>query len=213
MKNIKDTVWDVASIVGMLALLFSGYKYYESAKKNEINNWQRIVIFQIIEDTGGASFDNIKLSYLQFAQQLDSFELPKSEIQDGALRRLLLNLLREKTVVLDLDNKYKVMRIRMPQSESEEYKMALSMIERKKNLFKVSNKNRGLFYAISVLLTKSPGFYTISSLYQEIKQENFDIDYTEFFNSIKQLVNEGYLSENAGKLEMIMPNKSLKQDK
>lgn len=213
MKSIKDTVWDVASIVGVLALLFSGYKYYESAKKVEIDNWQRIVVFSIIESTNGASFGNIKSSYLQFAQQLDSFELPKSEIQDGALQRLLLNLLREKTIVLDLDNKYKVMRIRMPQSENEEYEMALSMIERKKVLYKSANKNRGLFYAISTLLTKSPGFYTTSSLYQEIEQENFDIDYTEFFNSIKQLINAGYLSENAGKLDMIMPNKSLKQDK
>lgn len=209
MKKIKNSLFDAAWIIALLSLLFGGYKYYESVKASKIADWQRVVVFSAINRTNGLSYKEIKSSYLEAALQLDSFDLPKSEIQNGALQRILLNLLREKVVGLDLDNKYKVIKFRMPQSESEVDKLALQLLERKQEIAEKAYKYRGLFYSVTTKVLKDQNQYTIASLYQEVKEEGINIEYEDFFVYIQKLINSNYLSETNDKLFVIKPNNQI----
>jgi len=109
MTESKIAPWmtAIATLVGVITLMFAFREHYTKERADEIARWQRVLVYKIIADSGGAKFRDLKQQYIAAAQQLQSFKLPSKEIQDDAMRYILLDLQRDKVIYLGVANTYK----------------------------------------------------------------------------------------------------------
>jgi hypothetical protein len=98
----------ISAGVAAAAFVFAVWVRLKTEKEARIRDWQRVVIYSLIEEGLVTSFDDLKAKYLQKAQQLLSISVPKKEIQDDALRRILLDLQRDNLVYRRDDSKYQI---------------------------------------------------------------------------------------------------------
>jgi hypothetical protein len=105
-------------IVAAATFLFSFGLERKRRLTQDVTNWQRVVVYQSIAK-GKTEFEEIKGAYLQEAQTVAGLELAKEQIQDPALRLVLMSLIESKlisvaegdryvlNIVSDLENAYR----------------------------------------------------------------------------------------------------------
>lgn len=78
----------------------------------QTRDWQRVVVYTIIETMAlnkqSPTLVEVQSHYLQRAQQLTAFKLPREELQEGVLRHILMGLQADGLVELGADTRYRL---------------------------------------------------------------------------------------------------------
>jgi hypothetical protein len=103
-------VWTAvaSAVVAVFTFIFSVRMRYRAERESTLRDWQRVVIYSLIEESVALSFDDLKSRYLQKAGQLLTHNVPKKDIQDDALKRILLDLQKDNLVIRHQDRTYQI---------------------------------------------------------------------------------------------------------
>src|ERR1700742_3891450 len=140
------------------AFVYSVWVRLKTERDARLRDWQRVVIYTLIQDMSVTSFDDLKVKYLQRAQQLLTVSVPKKEIQDDALRRILLDLQRDNLIYRGDSSTYQI-----------QYKFPVEAWAF--DLLKRSEKVRHLKPKVLAIVEQNNGIYTSDALARKLQQE------------------------------------------
>lgn len=196
MSDSKITNWLTAGSVffAAAALAFAIYQHDQKETSEEISRWQRVLIYKIISHTTGATFSAIKVLYVTEAAQLQAFKLPKKEIQDDALRLNLLELQKDRVVVLGPNGIYR------PLVDTSNFSMDVMLA-----MLKTEASRKDAFYIqrpkLQRLLESVSGQYTMEEFYQRVRDAKIEVSEEDFYNLISGLRTDRFiLRDEAGRL-------------
>jgi hypothetical protein len=89
------------------------YARAEDDRSQKVQDWQRVVVYNILDakmnrDRGALAIDEIRNEYVSQAATVNGLDLKKEELQDLALRRILLDLMSSGLVYETGKGKYVV---------------------------------------------------------------------------------------------------------
>ena|SRR2546421_6005089 len=102
-----------SAVVATTSFVYSIIVRRRSERENELRNWQRVVIYTLLEEASSITFEELKACYLQKANALLSRHVPNKVIQDDSLKRILLDLQSDGLVIRRTDLAYQV-QVKMP---------------------------------------------------------------------------------------------------
>lgn len=117
-----------SAVIALSSLAVTVANIRSDAVKARINEWQEVAVFSIISDAKleGVSFSDIQSQYKTKAGDLPD-ELPRTEIQTQALKRVLLSLLAKRAISVRSDGRYGVALDSTPFQAFGEYERGLRM--------------------------------------------------------------------------------------
>ena len=100
----------VAGLVAAGTFVFSLLSDFKRASENDIRTWQKAIMYKIVSDAapGAVHFDDIRGKYVTEAAANQQFDVPKEELNDTVTRRILLELIADKVLVLSAKNFYSI---------------------------------------------------------------------------------------------------------
>lgn len=110
MKKIAEVSGAVAALVALISLAISVSTINSSAQRADVREWQKTVVYEIIGNADpdvGVNFSEIQTFYLNEAQKLIVIDLPKDEIQDISLQRILRELITDESIVKNRQGYFK----------------------------------------------------------------------------------------------------------
>ena len=124
---MKMEAWvALSAVVAALSFVYSVVTRRKVERDTELRNWQRVVIYTLIEEGEPIAFDELKSTYLKRAQELLSHNVPRRVIQDDSLKRILLDLQKDGVVMRRTDLRYQIqVKFPMEPSTVEELKRIL----------------------------------------------------------------------------------------
>jgi hypothetical protein len=183
----------VSALVAASAFVFSVLTKRKADRNRELRNWQRVVIYSLIEDASHISFADLKSTYLQKAQQLLTLRVPRDEIQDDALRRILLDLQKDGVVIRQKDLTYQV-QVKVPVE-------AWALDE-----FKQMSRQRILKPKILALVERESGLHTPEALVRRLHEQGAEVTFEEVDDLLYELRGFSTLKMGpTGKLEFVPP--------
>jgi hypothetical protein len=193
MMGLQLWISAVSVIVAASAFVFSIWTKRKADRDVELRNWQRVVIYSLIEETASISFEDLKSKYLQRAQQLLSHKVPKKEIQDDALRRILLDLQKDGVVIRLEDLNYKV-QVKVPMEAWALEELKRQQIQRK------------LKPRVLTIVERESGVHTPETLVRRLHELGVNVSFEDLDDLLFEL--RGYPTvkkEPDGKLEFVPP--------
>ena len=160
-------------------------------EKKRVESWQRIVIYQIIRTQDGCNFTYIKTAYLQEAQTLESFSLPKSEIQNDALRKILLSMVVDNLILEDVEGRYWWRKVNQPrQSMAAANRELIELLYQKSQATRdtVSTLQRKVLIAVE----DSPGIQ-MERLQRVLSEGDSSVTYEFFHDAVTTLRSDNLL--------------------
>jgi hypothetical protein len=152
-----------------------------------------VVIYSLIEQASPLSFDDLKSRYLQRAQQLLSDPIPKKEIQDDSLRRILLDLQKDGLILRRDDLRYQV-QLKIPMEAS-----AFEELERMR-------RERTLKPKLLALIERESGVLTAETLVRRLHDQNITMSFEEVDDLLYELRGGASVKKGTdGKLEFVPP--------
>jgi len=111
-KVIAEVAGITTAVIALGALAITLLQIKQNIDAEQLRNWQEVVVFSIVEDAGaaGIKFDAIHDAYLKKERLLEDFNVPKSEIQVAALKRIAIRLMSKRAVIMTDDGSYKTLR-------------------------------------------------------------------------------------------------------
>lgn len=191
MSESKVAPWLTA--ISMLAaaagLGLALYQHNQKELEKEVAQWQRVLIYKIVSEGNGVSFRDLKLRYVTEATQLQSFKLPAKEIQDDALRFNLLDLQKDRLVILGINGTYRPV-VDIPDLQRD---LIISLV-------KTESSRKDAYYVqrpkILRLIDKESGRYTTEELYQRVRDEKIDVSEDDFYNLVSSLRFERFVNRD-----------------
>jgi hypothetical protein len=107
----------LSAVVAALSFVYSIWIRRKTDRQAELLNWQRVVIYSLIEEAEPISFDDLKSRYLRKAKELLSHKVPAKVIQDDSLKRILLDLQKDGVVMRRTDLSYQI-QVKLPMDAS-----------------------------------------------------------------------------------------------
>jgi hypothetical protein len=102
----------LTAVVAVLALGFSLWVRFGDQRLSQTRDWQHVVIYTVIEELSlnkrHPTLVEVQAHYLQKAQQLMTFRIRRKELQEGKLRRVLMDLQAQGLVELGNDARYRL---------------------------------------------------------------------------------------------------------
>jgi hypothetical protein len=102
-----------SAVVATASFVYSVITRRRTQRASELRDWQRVVIYSLIEEASPVRFEELKMRYLQKAKAMLSRRVPNKVIQDDSLKRILLDLQSEGLVVRRADLAYQL-QVRLP---------------------------------------------------------------------------------------------------
>ena len=101
---------EISAAVAALTLLVGVYKAWRRFDADRLRDWQKVVVYNIIEKSfpQPVDFDQIRSRYLETVQAFGEFSIPRKNIRDSALVRVLLDLLESGVVARIGDGRYTI---------------------------------------------------------------------------------------------------------
>src|SRR5262245_28782777 len=164
--NAQAWIAAISAFIAASAFVFSVLTRRKTERDAELRNWQRVVIYSLIEQASPLSFDDLKSRYLQRAQQLLSDPIPKKEIQDDALRRILLDLQKDGLILRKDDLRYQV-QLKIPVEAS-----ALEELQRMR-------REKTLKAKLLALIERDSGVYTAETLVRRLHEQEITMSFEE----------------------------------
>jgi hypothetical protein len=102
-----------SAVIAATSFVYSVVVRRRAAREIEIRNWQRVVIYTLIEESSPISFQELKARYLEKAKSMLSRQVPNTVIKEDSLRRILLDLQADGLVIRGSDLAYQL-QIKLP---------------------------------------------------------------------------------------------------
>ncbi|TMX70269.1 hypothetical protein [Vibrio rotiferianus] len=96
----------VSALISVAAIAFAWFQYNSAEEAKQTENWQKVVVYNYILKHPESNFDDIKANYVANAGQLQTFKLDGNDIQDDALRKVILDLQASNLIQLIPDKRY-----------------------------------------------------------------------------------------------------------
>ncbi len=180
----KITSWGTAlsAIIAVIAFIFSLYSDNKKDNLGEIEKWKTVEVYTTLLTKGESTFQELKTSYVVSAQQLDLFELPKEDMQDISLRKILLELQEKNLVIFTENSKYKVSRTSWQPGNSDIMDLIKKEQEKKDFYPKIRVS------ILNVLDDNKCGTLSKNDLYQKVTKElEKEIDFSLFFDILSTM--------------------------
>jgi len=178
-ERISHWAGAVSALIAALALTISLWNYWEDIKQSKIEKWQEVAVYEFILNNKLSTFQNIKVGYVTEAQQITTFTLPKDEIQDDSLRRIILKLQSSNLIRLRDTGYYEVV-LSVYQPSPQE------MID----IFKKQQHIKDLYPLVKTkvidLLNKDCGKLNQDEIYRHIS-DSIDIEAPLFFDMLHNM--------------------------
>ncbi|EGQ8062133.1 hypothetical protein Q9881_004600 [Vibrio parahaemolyticus] len=168
----------LSAIISALVFVFSLYKYWSDSNQEKVSDWQKVAVYEYVLKSKGADFSQIKIGYITEAQQISSFEIPRTQIQDDSLRKVLIELQASKLIFLKNDGKY------LPTlvfSKPDQHVYMQEMIKILKSQREEIELMPKLKVKILDLVSNECGKYTQDALYREVSSK-INVSMPVFFN-------------------------------
>jgi hypothetical protein len=136
----------ISAVIALASLAVTVGNMRSDAVKARTNEWQEVAVFSIISEAKleGISFADIQSQYKTKAADLPD-ELPRTEIQTQALKRVLLSLLAKRAISVRSDNRYGVALEPTPYQAHGEYEKDLRINEIGDEVFKIVSEQPGRY--------------------------------------------------------------------
>lgn len=176
--SLKDIVEVVSVVIAAITFVFSLLERNAREKRKEIADWQRLAVYESIR-AGSTTFETIKLNYVVAAQQYPGIDIPKKDIQDGALRLALLSLIEAKLISLSVDGRYL---LNVVSTDEEEYKKVLiKNLTYRENMAQMGNR-------VIDALRRESGRHTVEELFVLLKAEELGLNFVDVNALIQQMI-------------------------
>jgi hypothetical protein len=195
MAESKYAPWMTAAstFVGVLAFIFALFQYRAQESSKQVEHWQRVVIHKLIAESNGIPFNDLKLRYITEAAQFQIVSLPAKDIQDDALRHVLLDLQREKLVYLDGRHSYHAT-IETPAQGDD-------VVATMKDRMKRENEITLARPAILRFVERESGLLSTEEIIQRCREQKVQISDEDVYNLIADLRSQRVVQKDeAGKL-------------
>ena len=97
-----------SAVVAAASFVYSVVTRRRSERGTELRNWQRVVIYTLIEESSPITFEELKARYLTKAKAMLSRHVPNTVIKEDSLRRILLDLQADGLVIRTADLAYQL---------------------------------------------------------------------------------------------------------
>jgi hypothetical protein len=181
LKDFADLATSLTLIVAALTFVYTLLERNSRERRKELQDWQKVVVYQIV-DEGTGDFDQIRVHYVIAAQQFPDFKIPKKDIQDGALRLLLLSLMESRLISITEDGQYIVNRVSL--AENIMRSAAISQMQKKL----AENK---LLSQLFLTLDHDSGKYGVDQLYRVLKASEDGFAFEDFDALVRDFINRG----------------------
>jgi hypothetical protein len=128
--NWLDYLTKIAQILGILAVGISAIGLWINARdlnyketQKRIEEWQRTVIYKVIQDNPGIKFENLRDKYVVEAKRAGDDVIASDKLQDSQLMLALLNLISNDVIEVSRDNGYNMVKAGILAREYEEGSM------------------------------------------------------------------------------------------
>jgi hypothetical protein len=183
MKSTIETIAHVATALSAITALcvyaFNVSVYHDTENQKNLLKWQRERVYSIIVHNKFATFQQIKASYLNEAQQENNVILKRIDIQDNTLNDILMYLSMQRIVCMTNDQKYFVPTMNVVASTTE---------KTLKNYMDMVHNSHMLAGQIITFLITDSGKYTIDELLGKIKERYKDIKDMDYYPCITDLL-------------------------
>jgi hypothetical protein len=170
----------ITTLVGVITVSFAVYEHHSKERAEEIAHWQRVLVYKIIAGRNGLRFSELKVHYVTASTQLQAFTLPSKEIQDDAMRYILLDLQRDKLIYLGVGDVYRAY-IELPNPGRDQMESVVKAEFERQQTARIARP------AILRLLERESGRYTVDELFQRCRDEHITIENDDLFNLIAEL--------------------------
>jgi hypothetical protein len=176
---------EISAAVAAMTLLFGVYKAWRKFEGDRLREWQKVVVYSIIEKNfpEPTSFDYIRSRYLETVQAFDEFSIPRKQIRDSALVRVLLCLIEGAVIVRIIDGRYTIP-VAGPSNQE---------------LFDRMRRMNALGDAILTVLASDSGRYSREELKNRLGQQ-FPFGAGEFEGLLNSMAAQGQVVINEGKV-------------
>jgi hypothetical protein len=184
MSFLQQIAWVAAAIsmvVGASTFVITMIDRARRERRDELLKWQRMVVYSLVQQ-GYTEFDDIKVQYITAAQQITGVDVPKKEIQDAALRLVLLSLLEGKLLSLTVDQRYVLNVVDLDEQKKQTADLAYQ-------LFTNQVQERKAIARIFETVEAQPGAYSVDSLHRLLHERGFELDFDSFSLAVRSLVN------------------------
>jgi hypothetical protein len=165
-------------LVAVLALAFSLWARFGDQRLSRTRDWQHVVIYTVVEELSLArrppTLTDVQAHYLQKAQQLLAFRIRRKELQEGRLRRVLMDLQGQNLIELGTDGRY-----RLPSKATID---AYSASELNAIL-----KERRLQPRVLEIMERKAGEVTREGLVRDLCQSGHDVSFDDIDNLLFRL--------------------------
>jgi hypothetical protein len=151
--------------VGVLTYMRSHLQIKKQRDETIIRHWQRVAVYKSIADGNARTgrpidLSEIKRAYVAAALEFRDIDIPKDEIQDSALQRVLMSLIECRLIELMEDLKYRLVFV----SSWEQKLKSLELME-------LTEQRLG--ERIVLKLNREAGKYDKGELWGEINNEEY----------------------------------------
>jgi len=181
LKDAADLATSLTLIVAALTFVYTILERNLRERRRELEDWQRVVIYDLIE-TGAIQFDEIRTRYVVAAQQFSGFRIPRKDIQDGALKRLLLSMVEARLVSITDDDTYVVNRV--SQSDDQFKRAAIMEMQKRQGL-------NMLLSNVFQTLDRDSGKFTIDQLYRSARAQEAGFSFEDFDILLREQITRG----------------------
>ena len=190
LKEFAELGEALSMVVAALALCFAVYERRTREKDRRILEWQRVVVYGLI-DSGATTFNDLKVRYVTAASQFQDVEIPKGNIQDSALRLVLLALIRDRLVSQSSPDNFIVNTVSLEETRAKQ--AVYQNHERVATLGKLLSQAHDF-------LDERDGGTQIEELFRKLKAAELGIAFHDFHNMIRYHANLGTFILDSGGL-------------
>jgi hypothetical protein len=194
LKDWADLATTFSFPVATLTFLLAAHERNKNELRLKIIQWQRVVVYGVVEQFQPADFSTVKDKYIVAAvqQQYQGFKIPGHEVQDGALKLVLLSLIEAKLILVGEDQKYVAARTSTYDEAMKEAAYARMQIE---------ERHRVAIGKIFDYLTEQSGNFTIERLYKQLGEKDaLGITSEDFNVLLRRMLRAGDLYNEGGKI-------------
>ena len=133
LQDFAHIAISTSAIIALFTFIASQWEKHSKLQKEEIRKWQSVLLYSTLDKHGELDFNSIKSLYLQNAQQIMSVKIPKKEIQDDALLRVLMDLIEKRMIYYTSEGTY-CLDVAHPDNREEMNKTMFDLITQKEKL-------------------------------------------------------------------------------
>jgi hypothetical protein len=183
LKDFADLASSLSVVVAALAFVLALIERTTRERKSQLLGWQRVVVYRLVED-GISEFEQIKLHYVVAAQQYPDFKIPTRDIQDGALKLVILSLIEARLISRTDEGDYVVNVISLQENQLKN--LAFAQVHKQMGVARLTSQ---LYEA----LERESGKFTVDQLYRHLDGKALGHEFEDFNVFVRDLVNRGVL--------------------